>query len=425
MDMSSRPRILLYSHDGYGLGHFRRCLSIGAALEARLPEAAVLCVTGSPRAHAFPLPRNFDYVKLPSVTKDTNGHYAPESLALRIDEIRRLRERILFETAMNFAPDVVLVDHAPAGLEGEMCRTLRELRARRPGVKLLLGLRDIVDDPVAVRTEWERLDIPSLLEATYDRILIYGMKAVYDLPEAYGFSPAARRKSVFAGYLYRNGALIPAVEIRRRLGLSSEKLVVATVGGGGDGHKILQKLLQGIERSRPRVPFHLLVVTGPLMSDRKRSRIEALAARSPLPVRVERFIPDLLDHIRAADLVVTMGGYNSVCEILALRRPAIVVPRVFPRKEQWIRAKRFAELGLLTALDQDTLRPTELARAVEEAVFAPERSRARRSRIDFEGLDRVADTLVESLSGDRASRLRNHGSHTRPHLRATTPTDAL
>ena len=49
--------------------------------------------------------------------------------------------------------------------------------------------------------------------------------------------------------------------------------------------------------------------------------------------------------------VVAMGGYNTFCEILSFDKPAILIPRVAPRREQLIRAKRVAELGLMRMLD--------------------------------------------------------------------------
>jgi predicted glycosyltransferase len=417
--MAKTPRILLYSHDGYGLGHYRRCLSIGAAASARLPAAALLCVTGSPRAHSFALPANFDYVKLPAVTKDDAGHYASRTPGLCIEDVRRMRERILFEAAMHFAPDLVLVDHAPAGMEGELSRTLRQLRAERKGVRLILGLRDVVDSPEAVGRRWRRLGIPSLLDEVYDEVFVYGMRSVYDVTEAYGFPARLREKTRFVGYLYRNGALAPPEMVRCRLPMRTDRLVVATVGGGGDGHRVLGKLLEGIAERPPRRPYDLLVVTGPLMSERKHSRIEKLAADCPTPVRVARFLPDLLDHIRAADLVVGMAGYNSLCEVLALRRPAIVVPRVFPRREQAIRAERFAELGLVTMVHPSDLRGKALAESVEEALAAPPPSKRRGFRLDFGGLRRVADALERALLPRAACAAASNGSN---HLHAATRT---
>lgn len=46
-----------------------------------------------------------------------------------------------------------------------------------------------------------------------------------------------------------------------------------------------------------------------------------------------------------------MGGYNTFCEVLSFDQRAVIVPRTVPRLEQWIRASRAEELGLVRMLD--------------------------------------------------------------------------
>ena len=49
--------------------------------------------------------------------------------------------------------------------------------------------------------------------------------------------------------------------------------------------------------------------------------------------------------------IVSMGDYNTFCEILWLDKPALIIPRSIPRLEQTIRANRAAKLGLIAVLD--------------------------------------------------------------------------
>ena len=58
-------RILIYSHDTYGLGHLRRCLMIAERLLRDRPQRSVLIATGSPRAVAFEFVPGLDLLKLP------------------------------------------------------------------------------------------------------------------------------------------------------------------------------------------------------------------------------------------------------------------------------------------------------------------------------------------------------------------------
>ncbi|HET7640300.1 MAG TPA: hypothetical protein VFK47_16370, partial [Ktedonobacteraceae bacterium] len=106
-------RFLLYCHDTFGLGHFRRTLSLAKYFTTILPGAEALIVTGSPLAHAFELPPRVDYIKLPAVTKRSDGTYAAQSLTPEVTAMRDLRAALLRETAQAYQPDIFLVDHAP------------------------------------------------------------------------------------------------------------------------------------------------------------------------------------------------------------------------------------------------------------------------------------------------------------------------
>jgi predicted glycosyltransferase len=60
--------------------------------------------------------------------------------------------------------------------------------------------------------------------------------------------------------------------------------------------------------------------------------------------------------IQGAAGIVAMGGYNTFCEILTFDKPALIVPRTVPRMEQYIRADRAQELGLVRMLVDDDVR---------------------------------------------------------------------
>src|SRR5439155_6826915 len=99
--------------------------------------------------------------------------------------------------------------------------------------------------------------------------------------------------------------------------------------------------------------------------------------------------------IARASRVISMGGYNSICEVLSLERHALIVPRVTPNLEQWIRARRMRELGLVDVLHPDQLSPRALAEWLARDPGSPPPSR---SRIDFDGLTRVPSLLAELLA---------------------------
>ena len=184
-------KVLIYSHDTYGLGRLRRCMLIAEALAGRAINPSILVATGSPRVHAFNLPPGCDTVKLPSVAKKGKGQYRARTLGVSIDEVMSVRADLLRTTARSFDPDLILVDHSHVGMHGELWPLFEDLDkwARRPSV--VLGLRDVIDDAADVRREWDAAGTWDALESVYDRILVYGDQALpttaqeLRLPERY------------------------------------------------------------------------------------------------------------------------------------------------------------------------------------------------------------------------------------------------
>ncbi len=357
-------RLLAYSHDTVGLGHLRRTLGICDDLVRGVPSLTVLVITGSPMAEGFRLPDRVDYVKLPSVRKLDNMAYASRSLDLDFEQLSRIRSGVIRDTTRSFDPDVLLVDKTPAGLKGELLATLEDLQARRARTRVVLGLREVLDDPEGLRREWARDDLWGVIERHYDAVWIYGDPGVFDTVREYDFPAAVTAKSVYVGYLPKYNGLLPREAVERELQLGGRRLVVVTAGGGEDGYPIFDHYLRELERGcGPEGVLHCLVA-GPGMPEAQCDSLRARAARPD--VFFTAFSNHMTSLFAAADVVVTMGGYNSVTEILSLGRRAVVVPRVVPRTEQLIRAERLAARRLVRLVHPDTLPAGGLIAAVVE-----------------------------------------------------------
>ena len=143
--MSDDVRILIYSHDTFGLGHLRRCRAIAHALVEQDKEISVLIMSGSPIIGSFDFRARVDFVRVPGVIKLRSGDYTPLNLHIDIEQTLQIRSSIIHHTAEIFDPDLFIVDKEPLGLRGEVEGTLTMLKDR--GVPLILGLRDVLDDP--------------------------------------------------------------------------------------------------------------------------------------------------------------------------------------------------------------------------------------------------------------------------------------
>ncbi len=382
------PRILIYSHDTYGLGHLRRNLLIAGRLAAAWPEPpAILIATGSARAHSFVYPEGCDVVKLPSVVKGQDGRYHPRSLGLSLGETLALRSRILVETARAFRPDILLVDHAPAGVEGELLPLLRELDRRPDRPKLVLGLRDVIDEAARVRAEWDRLGAWDLLDRVYDRILVYGDERVTSTARELGLAERLPGRVVHTGYLGRT--------LRRPLAGADpgRPLVLVTTGGGGDGQAVLRACASWLESRNGAAPLRAVVVTGPFLSPRRQAEIGARLRAIGPHVEVVEFTDHMEELLAQASAIVSMAGYNSSVEALAAGVPVLFVPRETPRLEQRLRAERLAvSAGVEWCRDEEAT-PGRIEAFIGRAFARHGREPA--AGIDLDGLDRIAREVRE------------------------------
>ena len=176
---------MMYSHDTIGLGHMRRNTAIAQELVARVPGASVLMLVGCPAGMIFEPQPGIDYIKLPSLTKLGRGRWQAGSLRIDAATTRALRAGILDRVIETFAPDVLLVDHEPAGVWDELVEPIRALRTRGR-TRVILGLRDILDDPDRVARAWAGNGTGDVISDLYDDVLIYGSDEFYPSDAAYG-----------------------------------------------------------------------------------------------------------------------------------------------------------------------------------------------------------------------------------------------
>jgi predicted glycosyltransferase len=361
-DDLAQYRVLIYSHDSFGLGHLRRCRTIAHSLVAHQKKLNVLILTGSPIIGRFGFRSRVDFVRVPGIIKRRNGEYTSLNLDFHVEHTLALRASIIEHTARVFRPHLLLVDKEPLGLLGEVRSTLALLH-RRGGTRLILGLRDIMDDPTSLAEEWRRKRAIPALKRFYDQIWVYGVPQIYDPIDAYRFPPEVAAKTTFTGYLPRETNPEVPLPADVQATIQQGPFLLVTPGGGGDGAQLVDATLAAYERFNGRLPWPALVVYGPFLPARDRAAFERRAARLPRVTTLE-FHEHLENLVEKAAAVVCLGGYNTFCEVLSLKKRSLIVPRVTPRAEQLLRAQAATRLGLAQALDPSGLTPETLAEAL-------------------------------------------------------------
>lgn len=390
----SAPRVALYSPGMIGLGHMRRNLQLVRSFAARYPAGSFLMLTEAREAGAFDFPDNVDCLCLPALRKDLDGQCSPRRLRMGLDEFTRLRTEVLTAALRHFAPDVLIVDHLPLGAFREIEPGLEALR-QRGRTRCVLGLRDILEEHEVVKADWARHGHARAIQRFYEAVWIYGDPGVFNLLTEYRLPAAVRERARFTGYLNptmssAGGATEEAASLALGM-LNDSPFMLCVVGGGQDGVRLAQAFVDArMPEGRAGV-----VIAGPFMAREEREALcrRAQAARSK--IHVFDFISEPLALLARAEKVVAMGGYNSVCEILALRKPALIVPRTAPRREQLIRSDRLARLGCIEVANPEHLSVD----VISDWLSRPPWPRRASAAIDMSGLTRAPEYLQEVIEG--------------------------
>jgi predicted glycosyltransferase len=371
-------RYLFFTNECVGLGHLRRSMGLARAVTAFDPAASALVVTGSPAVSAYPPVPRVETAKLPQLARNADGDYHSPVRIAEAGHMQSMRARLAMTFAESFEPDVIVVDKTPAGINGELLPMLKSVRASG-GPRVVLGLRDIEDDPDQVRRTWSATEMRSLIGRYYDSVLVYGPPGSPD-------ALTSLRIENLGVPVHHVGYVTSPLPDKKPDDLPEDYLLV-TMGGGVDGAEVAMVVLEALRR-RP-LGIATVLVTGPMMSADE--LVELTAAASGLDVVLTRFRSDLDAAIVGARAVVTMAGYNTVAEVLRAGRPALLVPRVRPSAEQWVRASMLAERGLVETMHPDELNPDAMRACLDRLLARPVTAAVRG---DYGGAGRAAELLA-------------------------------
>ncbi len=381
-------RILMYSHDTFGLGHLRRCRAIAHALVERFKGVTVLIISGSQIAGAFDFRARVDFVKIPSVIKLYNGDYTSIGDHIDLEDTLEMRRSVIESTAEAFDPHIFIIDKEPLGLRGEVEPTLRMLKAR--GTTLVLGLRDVMDSPELLEQEWAKKNLLNAIDELYDHVWVYGPKSFWQPLQGLELPEGLEERISYTGFLRRE---VPTDEHHVSHNLPDDYILV-TAGGGGDGEQLMTKVLAAREHDKT-LDFPLVMVLGPFMKGETQEEIHIRAEKLGNIIVID-FDNELETIVAKARAVIGMCGYNTFCEIISFDRPALFMPRTHPREEQLIRAERASELGWVNKFSaEETQDPEFMVKVLRDLPGKPRPSQSDVA-IDLSGLDKICG-LVQAI----------------------------
>ncbi|MHC1790621.1 glycosyltransferase [Solidesulfovibrio sp.] len=354
-------RVLVYTHNSIGLGHAVRTMAVIDGMRALLPGTDFLVLSGGSAPSIF-LGEGIETIKLPGVRHalDAPGQpFRPRYLrSLDRDAVFAWRGRLIRECLEAFAPDVVMIEHALAGLRGEAASLLAGARRLDPSGHVLVHLsRGIYRDKpmlLAPAAEYPGLPPGTAVTALYDAFYVLEDRAAADVNREF-FGDAAELEPRI-NYLGRIAARnVEELNGDKRVAelCLSRPLILLSLGRHGRILELHACLLAALGRLPAALVGEALVVLDPYLSREQAAAVQALP--SAARVRFTPFVPCLEEIMAAAAVVVCRAGYNSINELLVTGKPALVIPEGHPSREQERRAGILSERQVAVLSEQACL----------------------------------------------------------------------
>ena len=360
-------RIIHYCQHVLGIGHYFRSLEIARALRRH----QVILVTGGSPVEAE-LPSHVSEYGLPGLQMDSGfSTIFPTEKNRSLEQVQEERTNLLYSLFEKTAPDLFIVELYPFGRKRFHFELLPILEAIRRGdfgsTRIVCSLRDILVEKKD--QEFYERRVLDILNKYFGALLVHADASLISLDETFASTADIKIPVVYTGFVTARASEEDGENIRKRLDLNeNEPLIVASAGGGRVGGDLLGAVLDAQARLAESRQLRLCVFTGPFMAEEDFSALANKAASVP-GVQLARFTTEFLSFLAAADLSISMAGYNTCMNILAARVPSLVWP-FGQNREQRLRVQKLAPLGGITLLNQDDLEPSRLAVLIGKALKA-------------------------------------------------------
>lgn len=387
-------KIVIYCQHVLGIGHFFRTLALCRALDRH----DLILVTGGEPVE-IDLPGHVREIRLPSLMMNANFQNLHDpSQQQSAEKIKADRRRRLWDLFQEEAPDLFLVELYPFGRKAfrfELDPVLEGIRSGAlPACRTVSSVRDILVEKEKAEAHEKRA--LNTLNTFFDALLIHADPKVITLDRTFGPFSEIAIPTVYTGYVTDPMQVEERSAMRRRLELPANiKVVVVSVGGGKVGEPLLEAVagLPPYLSCADKIIFEIF--TGPFADE---EIVAGLRKLSSVTFRIHRFSPDFQACLNAADLSISMAGYNTCMNILAAAIPALVLP-FDQNREQGLRAGRLADMGAMDILQPRDLDPRRLAALIRSALaekFRPYPA------VDLDGARKTAQWIEQWMGGEEA-----------------------
>ncbi len=348
---NQRLDVLIYAHDGRGLGHASRSIGIGMALRRLAPELKVLFVSGCSLTQELIGSAPLDWLKLPSyatrVEQGKSVGIAGKSM-FTDQELGDLRAKELAHLLCLYRPRVVLVDHLPQGKHKELVPALS--RSQGNDTLWILGVRGVVG--TVPQAEGSELAAKSFKDH-YHGLLWYGDSQVLGTSHCAQLQSQYHHAAVECGYVVRLAEFGLGREVEPRVDQPLAGII--SIPWLGENTLSFLRVLAVVLRKIPPSFGHWQLFIDTASSLREGQEIAKLFGALS-NCRLEPPGSKYAAALRNSKTAIIYGGYNSLMDVVHARIPALVVLRAMQDAEQQIhltKLQKVAKESLASVLETE------------------------------------------------------------------------
>ncbi len=381
------PVIFLYCHNGQSYGHLKKLANLAKGFKVISPGVKLLCISSSPYGPSI-LPRDVDYVKLPSyrMIDSTEGLFSEPVTPILYDDFIAMRSEMILRLVSGYRPDALIIDDEPWGKSGELIEAI----VRYPEMSCFLLLNGVIDEKARSRRRLFNSRFFQFTGTYFSKVFVNCDRRIFDIIQYYELPSECEVLFQHTGYIVDPEFLRTKLEVSQS---QSRAEVLVQVGGGGGAEELLKIILLAAGQSRKLANVKFVILTGQYVDETGMSALRGLVGDSEnlelIPFSSEMGV--LYDR---AQYVVGAGGYNTLVEILFKQKSSLIIPRQLFEKEQSIHAALLQRKGLLHSV---LPLPSISLQGVEQAIASGLRSKwaPADSDIDFAGVPHIVEEVLK------------------------------
>lgn len=357
---SIKSKIVIHCQYVYGIGHFVRTIELAKGLSRYF---SVYILNGGEIVPNMDVPSEINIIQLPAIYKEENAkHLSSVDPSFTIEECLIKRRSIINDTVSNLKPEILITEHFPFGLlfKDEVESLISRVKLLDPKVKIVCSVRDIIESANGYKYDGITIE---LINKWYDLILIHGDHNYSQLKNTF---PKFNEILV---QTYHTGYIVKTIE-----GITNKNnpipTILASIAGGRLGKELLEALIDNHLLLKNKIKHKLVLFTGAFEANFKELKQRALKLNSEDIILHDFDRENYLSYFTKADLVISLGGYNSIIESVSNYKRILVYQREFTQgnQEQDLRINLFNELGLLKVIYRTDLKTKVLTELITKSL---------------------------------------------------------